>query len=611
MITQANRLRYGTDHPNSKSMRHCALKRAASALQPTLVLVMMQTSLRVVVLTGGDSRATRMSIESVCEIPGVVPVAVLLDTGQDSLRRRWRNLRRNVRREGWRYVPHRILQAVRASTSALVDHAVVTPSEVEELLRKAFPERCHTLDDLGRKYSFSVRSVGNLNGPEAVRALHECNADLGIVLGTRILKCTTFSIPRLGCINLHKGKVPEYRGMPPGFWELYDGAATAGVTVHFVDSKLDTGDIVATGEVEISPRETPDTLKEKLHEQGALTLARAVAALQTGAAPRIPQKHTAIAPRTKPTLKEVAALRKRLPQWRDQSDFRVILRSLFSLGLFYSGLYGLVRRSRKKSRAAILLYHRVNDFSRDVLTVGTDPLAAHLLAISKYYPTMASSELVASIGARKQITPTTVLIHFDDCYRDVHTNGRPILKAAGVPATVFISSGYMDTDRSFAHDVAKYAFRFENSRQTDIHDWIAAGFEIGSHTVNHVDLGKCNLEEAECEVFQSKVQLQSTVARPVSLFSFPFGSIRNIREDTRDLVRQAGYSALFSAHGGFVGADTDIWDIPRIGVSSSTHHALWLLMEIEGLTPSGIVRRLKQRRSAGSQPGSWQLQDLS
>ena len=546
-----------------------------------------------------------MSIESVCELSNVIAVAVLLDTARDSLRRRWKNLRRNVTKEGWRYIPHRILQAARESTASLAHRAVVAPGEVEGLLRKAFPERSLTLDDLAKRQGFSVRKVGNLNGPEAIRVLREYNADLGIVLGTRILKPTTFSIPRLGCINLHKGKVPEYRGMPPGFWELYDGATTAGVTVHFVDSKLDTGDIVATGTIEISPKETPDSLREKLHEEGASTLARAVAAIQEGTAAPLPQSHTATRARTRPTLKEVSLLRKRLRHWRGQRDLREILRNLFALGLFHSGIHRVVRTSRRKSRAMIILYHRVNDFSQDVLTVGTDSFAAHLLALSKYYPTMRSSDLVAHIGARERIAPTTVLIHFDDCYLDVHTNGRPILKAAGLPATAFISSGFIDTDRSFEHDRAKYPFHYQNCRVNNIRDWIADGFEIGSHTVNHIDLGACNLSDARLEVFESKTHLQSIVNQgmmnqsmmehPVSLFSFPFGGIRNIRPDTKELVRQAGYSALFSAHGGFVGTDTDIWDIPRLGVSSITHNALWLLMEIEGLTPSAIASRWKKR----------------
>ena len=131
----------------------------------------MPPDLRIVFLTGADNRATRMSIEAVCELPGITPVAVLIDTGQDSVQRRWRNFRRNLRKEGWGYIPHRILQALRASTSALANRAVVTPAEVEQLLRKAFPERCHTIEDLARKYGFSVRGVGNLNGPEAIRVL--------------------------------------------------------------------------------------------------------------------------------------------------------------------------------------------------------------------------------------------------------------------------------------------------------------------------------------------------------------------------------------------------------------------------------------------------------
>src|SRR5262249_59348759 len=114
--------------------------------------------------------------------------------------------------------------AERALTDRLAYDAAVSRQAVLNLLQKAFPEHCFSFQELGRKYGFEIRGVGNLNGPEAIRVLTECNADLGIVLGTRILKRTTFSVPKLGSINLHKGKVPEYRGTPPGFWELYDGA---------------------------------------------------------------------------------------------------------------------------------------------------------------------------------------------------------------------------------------------------------------------------------------------------------------------------------------------------------------------------------------------------
>ena len=86
--------------------------------------------------------------------------------------------------------------------------------------------------------------------------------------------------------------------------------------------------------------------------------------------------------------------------------------------------------------------------------------------------------------------------------------------------------------------------------------------------------------------------LERMTGQPVRLFSFPFGRLHNIRPETRDLIREAGYDAVFSASGGFVGGDTDRWDIPRLG-ASSRHKPLWLLMELEGLAPAYLSEILK------------------
>src|SRR5262249_36611546 len=142
--------------------------------------------LRLAFLVGADSESTRLTIEAVCRLPIVQPVAVLLDTGRPGWIRRVKNLRRSIRREGWGYVPYRLLAAARALTDSLAYEAAVSRQAVLALLQKAFPERCFSLQELGRKYGFEICGVGNLNGPEAIRVLTECNADLGIVLGTRI-----------------------------------------------------------------------------------------------------------------------------------------------------------------------------------------------------------------------------------------------------------------------------------------------------------------------------------------------------------------------------------------------------------------------------------------
>jgi peptidoglycan/xylan/chitin deacetylase (PgdA/CDA1 family) len=558
--------------------------------------------LKVAFLLGSDNESTRLAVERVCALPNVHPIVAIQDAERPSFARRFKNLRRNVRREGWKYVPIRCVGALRNLTERFVESAVVSRGEPRRILETAFPDKSFSVQDLSGKYGFTLSSVSNLNGPEALSVLKAADVDLGIVIGTRILKEHIFSVPKLGSVNLHKGKVPEYRGMPTGFWELYDGVASAEVTIHFVDRGLDSGDVLATSRVPISPRETPDSLREKLHEEGANLLASSVSAIQAGSYKRQKQEYGSHKSRSKPTSAEVNELRKKLPHWCERSNASMLAKNLYTLIAYYSGLYSLVRISHRFSptRACIILYHRVNDYSKDVLTVDTRTFVEQLIALAMRYPIVSTHVLVDTIRQRKKLTPTTVAIHFDDCYRDVFLNGAPILKALGYPAAAFISSGFVDTNRSFAHDRQKYPFRYPNLRAGDVRSWVADGFEIGAHTVNHVDLGKCSIEEGTFEIVESRRQLElllmekesSIDSHEIPFFSFPFGRNENIRPEMKPVVRDAGYSALFSAHGGFVSSKTDVYDIPRMGSSGQTC-ALYLLLEIEGLGPAQLLSRFK------------------
>jgi peptidoglycan/xylan/chitin deacetylase (PgdA/CDA1 family) len=530
----------------------------------------------------------------VCCLPGLEPVGVLMDTGVVSFRRRQKNLFRNIRANGWSYPVFRILETICAATRTAVGNAAVSRTEVRKVLKQAFPNMCFSIAELGEKYVVPIHAVGSLNSAEAIRVLGECGADLGIVLGTRVLKASTFGVPRMGCINLHKGKVPEYRGMPPGFWELYDGASSAGVTVHFVDKGLDTGDIVATGSISILKTETPESLLEKLHAEGSRVLASAVALIRDGKTTPQPQVKWEGEPRTTPTKDDVAFLQRRLPHWQRNSDVATTVRNLYVLFVYYSGLYFLVRQWHRlsRSRGTIFLHHRVNDYSKDVLTVDTRTFAAQLLAISKRYPFLSTAELVDRILTRKPLPATTIAVHFDDCYRDIFTHGAPIMKVLGIPACAFINTGFVDTCRSFSHDDAKYPFTYEMLRSSDVKAWSSLGFEVGAHTVNHVDLGKCSVDVARDEIVQCGQDLEKMIGKPVDLFSFPYGRLENISAPTRQIIQTAGYTALFSAHGGHIDSRTNLYDIPREGASYDSS-PLYCLLQIEGLTLSQMAAKLR------------------
>jgi len=131
-------------------------------------------------------------------------------------------------------------------------------------------------------------------------------------------------------------------------------------------------------------------------------------------------REVTLKPRTRPTRKEIGLLRRRLPHWKHRGDVSTILRDLYLLFVYYCGIYYIARQLHRllwRSRGAIYSYHRVNDYSKDVLTVDTMTFAAQLLAIRSRYPFSSTAHLVDCIRNKKPVQPTTITIQFDDCYR--------------------------------------------------------------------------------------------------------------------------------------------------------------------------------------------------
>lgn len=553
---------------------------------------MRRGKLKLAVLTGKDSPATCRAITMLARLPSVEIRGILVDTEPAPLKRRLRNLRRKVQREGWSFLYFRFTEFVRELLEGAAAR-LVPRNEVADLLRQSFPERASCLADLGQQLTISIQEVGNVNSREAAEALRRLDVDLGVVLGTRVLKRSTFSIPRMGCVNLHKGKVPAYRGLPPGFWELYDGQSSAGVTVHFVDDGLDTGDVLGEDCVPIHPKDSPETVRKKLDLRGSELLARCVQDLAEGGAQRRPQPPSNLKPRTSPTYRQRQQLYEKLGLPSRQVAFWAwVAKTLLYLAIFYSGLFHVMRTYRRitrTSRACTLLYHRVNDLAEDVLTTSVQRFAEHLMVLRRYYSVVPSSDLVAKVKSAQRVASNAVVIHFDDCYRDTYAQAAPMLAQVRFPACFFVSSGYLDTDRIFAHDAEKCPFRLENLRSQELVGLVAQGFEVGSHTVNHVDLGLCPDEVVTRELVQSKQALERILGQPVLLFSYPFGRKKNIRTGVVELVRNAGYEAMFSAYGGYVNGSSNLFDLPRVGISQ--YRPLDLLMEIEGLSLTAWKRR--------------------
>ncbi len=112
------------------------------------------------------------------------------------------------------------------------------------------------------------------------------NVAYGMILPDDVL-----ALPPLECLNLHPSLLPSFRGAAPIQRTLMAGESVTGVTVLFMTKQLDAGDIVMQEQVPIGPEEDFGTLHDRLAEQGAALLLRAVQLQFQGQASRIPQDH--------------------------------------------------------------------------------------------------------------------------------------------------------------------------------------------------------------------------------------------------------------------------------------------------------------------------------
>jgi len=128
------------------------------------------------------------------------------------------------------------------------------------------------------------------NDASAAAALQKTQADVFILTGYgKILRQHIIDIPRLMCINLHAGKVPEYRGSSPMNWALINGENSFGLSVLKLDGGVDSGDVLMQREFKISGNDTIRELHGIANEQFPVMLLDVVQQIESGRCTPKPQ----------------------------------------------------------------------------------------------------------------------------------------------------------------------------------------------------------------------------------------------------------------------------------------------------------------------------------
>jgi methionyl-tRNA formyltransferase len=143
--------------------------------------------------------------------------------------------------------------------------------------------RGRSIESLAVSAGIPVLAARSVNRPEYIARVRAIAPDIIVsVAAPEIFKAELLGVPRLGCINIHSGRLPTYRGMMPTFWQMQRGEPAVTITVHRMAEKLDAGDVLATQAFDIKARDTLDRVIKGTKREGARLIIRVLRDLRAG-----------------------------------------------------------------------------------------------------------------------------------------------------------------------------------------------------------------------------------------------------------------------------------------------------------------------------------------
>jgi methionyl-tRNA formyltransferase len=116
--------------------------------------------------------------------------------------------------------------------------------------------KLQSLEVLCKQNGIPFFTVPTVNSKETIALFNQANADLGISLGNGYITEQVFTIPTYGMLNIHHEVLPAYQNAQSIIWQIYNESVKTGYSIHKIDNKIDTGEIVYQEEVDISFRKT-------------------------------------------------------------------------------------------------------------------------------------------------------------------------------------------------------------------------------------------------------------------------------------------------------------------------------------------------------------------
>jgi peptidoglycan/xylan/chitin deacetylase (PgdA/CDA1 family) len=292
------------------------------------------------------------------------------------------------------------------------------------------------------------------------------------------------------------------------------------------------------------------------------------------------------------------------------------LRALQSCGTF------ALARAMSANGGRILAYHNFSDHGETLPNeVNISAARVQLEYLRRHFRVVPLSRMVEQLASGAPLEPYSVALTVDDGRRNVYDLFFPLLKEFKVPATFFVVSSFIRRDDwvwtdkvlwlseqsralgALAPDRIAGFFKTLNHMRpearnahiqstaqrlrisipnepppkyapcswNELREMADSGLvEIGSHTVTHPILASVTDAEVWQELTASRAQIEEGLGREVRSFCFPNGKPSDYRPHHMRLIKDAGYSCAMVTRFGMVYDGSDVYELPRMGVSAAT-----------------------------------------
>jgi methionyl-tRNA formyltransferase len=267
---------------------------------------------RVVVLCSANHLGSLLVLNGLLRSRKAEVVGIVSSSSVSISRKGWRI----VRKTGWRFPALGLLQKI-AQSAALLWSRLAGSGGLRSRKRVAREEKIPLL------------SVKDINTEDAVRALRALEPDVIVsAFYNRYLRQEALSVPRIACLNMHPGPLPEYRGTMVYFWVLQNGERESAATIHVMDAGIDTGPVLRRRSFPLEDGWTQLQVLEKASLTGVELLEEIFGTLTRESVARMEREEGGEDARhySVPRTEDVRAYLSKRPYFRVRDVFRTICR---------------------------------------------------------------------------------------------------------------------------------------------------------------------------------------------------------------------------------------------------------------------------------------------